>query len=588
MWDTSCLDWKDRIREGRSLLPDLPLNRAMSDDAVYIFDHLRLPDVPGMPLLKDAAGEWFRDAVRALFGSYDPSTRQRMIRELFILVPKKNSKTTYSAALMLVAMFMSQRPRAEFLLVAPTQEVAELAFSQAVGMIEADEVLAKKCHIQGHIKKISYRKTGAYLKIKSFDPRVVTGTKAAGVLMDETHVIAEAHDADRVMGQLRGGLTSQPEGFLVQITTQSERPPAGVFLAELRKAREVRDGLLKAPILPMLYEFPEGVDWKDPANWFMVLPNRDRSITVQRLREDYAQAQSAGPEELARWASQHLNIQIGLQLMFDSWAGASFWLQSADERITFDHILEVCEAVAVGIDGGGFDDLLGLTVVGRERATGRWLSWSRAWVHEIGLERRKSEAPRYRDLIAADDLVLVRNEDSHADIREVADYVERVYLAGLLAGIGVDPVCISDTIDEIESRNISKDLIIAIPQGWRMAGFIQTTERRLAAGELVHAQQPIMDWCVGNSKIESRGNAILVTKAVSGRGKIDPVAALFDAVAIMSQNPQVAGSVYDDIGRNEVKAAAEKAVQDAKEPKPEEPKPEPVLAYDDDDDDDWR
>jgi phage terminase large subunit-like protein len=201
-------------------------------------------------------------------------------------------------------------------------------------MVEADEVLRAKVHIQEHIKKITYRSTGAFLKVKSFDPKVVTGSKPAGVLLDEVHVIAESHDADRVIGQLRGGLISQPEGFLVQITTQSERVPAGVFRSELMKARAVRDGRLSAPILPMLYEFPEDVDWRDTSNWHMVTPNNGRSITVERLIPDYLAAVESGEEELRRWASQHLNIEIGLALMSDRWAGADYWEQQAHARRT--------------------------------------------------------------------------------------------------------------------------------------------------------------------------------------------------------------------------------------------------------------
>jgi phage terminase large subunit-like protein len=311
-WDLSCKDWQDRVKSGKSLVPILPLFEDDADRAEAIFNNLKLPDVIGQPRLKEAAGDWFRDCVRGLFGSYDEAKQERMIRELFLLVPKKNSKTSNGAALMVTAMLFSKRPRAEFLLVAPTQEVADLAFRQAVGMIEADPVLTAKCYIQDHIKKITYRPTGAFLKVKSFDPKVVTGSKPSGVLLDELHVIAESHDADRVIGQLRGGLVSQPEGFLVTITTQSERAPAGVFRAELLKARKVRDGELKAPILPVLYEFPANIDWRNPKNWHMVTPNNGRSVSVDRLIPDYEQAQAAGEEELRRWASQHLNIEIGL------------------------------------------------------------------------------------------------------------------------------------------------------------------------------------------------------------------------------------------------------------------------------------
>lgn len=540
-WDLSCLDWQDRIRAGASLLPDLPLFADEADRAVRIFNQLRLPDVPGQPLMRDAVGEWFRDAVRALFGSFDPKANTRHIRELFTLVPKKSSKTTGGAALMLTAMLMSRRPRAEFLLVAPTLDVADLAFRQALGMIEADPVLTAKCHIQEHIKKITFRPTGAFLKVKSFDPKIVTGSKPAGVLLDELHVIANAHDADRVIGQLRGGLVSQPEGFMVTITTQSERPPSGVFKAELMKARAVRDGTLKAPILPLLYEFPDGVDWRDSANWHMVLPNAGKSITVERLIPDFLAAEAGGIEELIRWASQHLNIEIGLNLRSDRWAGADFWeRQGTEKALTLLSLIERCEVAVVGIDGGGLDDLLGAVVLGRERRTRRWLWWAKAWAHSIVLERRKDIASRLLDFAKDGDLVMV--EQPGDDVDQVADIVCQVRDAGLLPAknaIGVDPVGIGDIFDALTApdRGIPVEQIIGVQQGWRMTSAVKTTERKLAGGELVHAGSPMMAFCVGNAKVVPSGNAVLITKQASGNAKIDPLMAGFNAVSLMSMNP---------------------------------------------------
>lgn len=538
-WTTACPDWSARIKDGRSLLPALPLIAAEADRAVAIFNLLRLPDVPGHPRLEEAAGEWQRDIVRALFGSYDPDAGVRHVREIFQLVPKKNSKTTAGAAIMLTAVLMSRRPRAEFLLVAPTQEVANLAFAQAVGMIEADPVLVAKFHIQEHIKKITYRPTGVFLKVKSFDPKVVTGSKPAGVLLDELHVIAESADADRVIGQLRGGLISQPEGFLVTITTQSERPPSGVFRAELQKARAVRDGTLVAPILPLLYEFPKDVDWRDTANWPMVTPNNGRSITVERLVSEYHQAQAAGEEELRRWASQHLNVEIGLALMSDRWAGADFWEQQGTAGLSLDDLLSRSEVAVVGIDGGGLDDLLGLAVMGRERGTGHWLHWGHAWAHPSVMERRKSEAPKLRDFELDGDLTIV--ERIGDDVEQVADIVRRVDESGLLDRVGVDAAGIGAIVDALIERGIEIDRIVAISQGWKMVGSIKTAERKLAEGALFHGGARLMAWAVGNAKVEPKGNAIAITKQAAGSAKIDPLMAMFNAVALLSTNPQPRG-----------------------------------------------
>jgi phage terminase large subunit-like protein len=535
-WNTACPDWQARLKDGRTLVPDLPLFNAEAQRAVEVFNRLRLPDVPGHPAMRDAVGDWFRDCVRALFGSYDEAAKQRMIRELFLLVPKKNSKTTGGAALMLTAMLIAKRPRAEFLFVAPTQEIADLAFRQTVGMIECDPVLVAKCHVQEHIKKITYRPTGAFLKVKSFDPKIVTGTKPSGVLLDEVHVIAEQHDADRVIGQLRGGLISQPEGFLVQITTQSERAPSGVFAAELMKARKVRDGSLRAPILPVLYEMPASVDWRDPTNWLMVTPNHGRSVNVERLFPDYEQAVASGEGELRRWASQHLNIEIGLALMTDHWAGAEFWQAQARQDISLATIMDRCDVVEVGIDGGGLDDLLGLCVLGRDRHSRQWLAWTHAWAHPSVLERRKSEAERFRDFAKDGDLTLVRQIGD--DVSEVVGIITELDNAGCLDKIGVDPHGLGGIFDAITQADIDPARIIGVSQGWKLQGAIKTAERKLAEGALVHSGQRLMSWCVGNARVEPRGNAISITKQASGFAKIDPLMALFDAVTLLSLSPE--------------------------------------------------
>lgn len=533
-WRLSCGDWRKRIKAGRTLVPSLPGLSADGMRAVAIFDELRLPDVAGQPPMAEAAGDWQRDIVRALFGSWDGI--ERHIREVFALVPKKNSKTTAGAAIMVTALLMNQRPRAEFLIVAPTQDVSDLAFRQAVGMIDADEVLAAKFHIRDHLKTIIYRPTGAFLKVKSFDPKIVTGTKPAGVLLDEMHVIAEAKDADRVLGQLRGGLISQPEGFLITITTQSERPPVGVFRAELIKARKVRDGLLQAPILPVLYEFPEDVDWRDPTNWHMVTPNNGRSITVQRLVTDFHAAKESGEEEFRRWASQHLNVEIGLALMSDRWAGADFWEARAELGLTLDALLDRSDVVVAGIDGGGLDDLLGLAILGRERDTRRWLLWNRAWAHEGVLDRRKSEAPRLRDLEQSGDLVIVADMAEAND--ELAALVAQVHDAGLLAQVGLDLYGPADAVDALAQHGVAgDDLVVGIQQGWRLNGTIKTVETRLANGTMVHAGQPLMGWCVGNARVEPKGNAITITKQAAGTAKIDPLVATLCAGALMVRNP---------------------------------------------------
>ena len=546
-WDLSCPDWWRRLQQGKSLVPDLPLWTAEGERAVRIFNKLRLADVPGTPTMEEAGGEWFRDIVRAMFGSVDPVTRQRMIRELFALVPKKNSKTTDGALLMVTALLMNQRPRASFVMTAPVQDVAQLAFDAAAGAIDLDGVLSRKFHVRHHLKTILHRETKAELEIMTFDPSVLTGQKiSGGALIDELHVCAKMAKAPKALRQIRGGMLPFPESFLALITTQSDDPPVGVFAEELTKARDIRDGKREGAMLPVLYEFPREVQesadrkWEQPALWPLVTPNLGKSITVERLIADHADAKATSESELRIWASQHLNVQIGVALAAAGWAGAEFWERRGDPLLTLDALLARSEVVVVGVDGGGLDDLLGLAVVGREKGSRKWLHWAHAWAHEIVLERRKELEPQLRDFERDGDLTIVGLPGQ--DVIELADYVQKINEAGLLPekhAIGVDPAGIGAVVDELtlDERGIDMDQIIAVSQGWKLNGAIKTTERAVAGGDFVHGAQPIMAWAVGNAKVVPVGNAVTITKQAAGSAKIDPLMATFNAVTLMALNP---------------------------------------------------
>jgi len=555
MWDTSCPDWQERILSGRTLVPDLPLFEEEAARAVRIFDRLKLPDVIGTPKMTDAAGDWFRSIVAALFGAYDVEANRRMIQELFLLVPKKNGKSSYAAAIMVVAMIVNRRPNAEFLLIAPTKEIAGIAYKQASGIIKADPELAKLFHLQAHQKTITHRNTGAELKIKAADTDVITGSKSTGILVDETHVFAKKSNAAEIFVEVRGALTARPDGFMIQITTQSKEPPQGVFKAELATARDVRDGLVKLPRLAVLYELPQSVaadgGWKDERLWRLVNPNMGRSVDVEFLRNALIVAERDGPDAMALLASQHFNIEVGLALRMDAWAGAQYWQGAVDEPLAnLDTLLERCEVAVVGIDGGGLDDLLGLAVLGRCKTTKDWLLWSRAWAHQDVFRRRKDISERLRDFVAEGTLTVC--DDPTQDIREVVAAIVRVRDAGLLPekiAVGLDPVGVAQIIDALAAAGISGEMLAPVFQGYKLAGSIWGMERKLKDGTLWHGGTALMAWCVGNAKAEQRGNAVLITKQAAGKAKIDPLTAAFNAVALMSRNPEGQGrSIYTTRG----------------------------------------
>jgi len=548
---TACPNWLDLLKSGASPIPPLELDEEAAGQAVRAYDTLHLPDVPGQPKFKDAAGPWGRDLVRSIFGSVrrneDGLVVSRTYRKFFVLIPKKNAKTTNGAAIMLTALMLNQRPNAEFLLIGPTQKIADTAYDAVVGMINADRNgwLAKLFHIRDHKKMIVHRVTKAKLLIKTFDTKVVTGSKSVGVLIDEVHELGKMPQAEKVLTQLRGAIIANPEGFLVYITTQSDSPPAGVFKSELDYARSVRDGEIESDLLPILYEFPiemqsdKSEPWRNPANWPLVLPNLGRSISLDILKSEYKEAAAKGVDVLSIWASQHLNVQIGIALHKDRWAGTKYWPGAMDpERITLESLIERSEVVTVGVDGGGLDDLLGLAICGRDKITKDWLFWFRAWAHPDALEARKENGGHYTQFQRQGDLVIC--DDATQDIVELVEIIGKFFDAGLLPekhAIGLDPVGVAAITDALATRGVDPEQMSAIGQGYRLSGTIKGMERKLKDGTLWHDGSDMMTWCVGNAKAEIKGSALLITKEVAGKAKIDPLIAGFNAFALMARNP---------------------------------------------------
>lgn len=542
-WTTSCADWERRILARESLIPFAPLNPAEAEHALAVFKALRVVDLLGQPTFGQVCGQWVFDLVGAIFGASDPATGDQLVTEFLLSIAKKNSKSTLAAGVMLTALILNWRSEEELLILAPTIEVAQNSYKPAAAMVRADPELSDLLHVQDHLRTITHRVTKAALKVVAADTDTVSGKKSGRILIDELWVFGKRPNADAMLREATGGLVSRPEGFVIYLTTQSDAPPAGVFKDKLDYARDVRDGrTIDRKFLPIIYEFPKRLidreAYLDPANFYITNPNLGRSVSQEWLERELGKELGKDATTRATFLAKHLNVEIGMNLRSNRWPGADFWPKRADPALTMEALLERSEAVVAGIDGGGLDDLFGLCLLGRDKVTKDWLAWCHAWCHEGVLERRKSIAPRLRDFERAGELTIVGDELE--DLSAIVEVIAEVQARGLLASVSVDPAGLGEMIDALAEIDVNPDngLLIGAPQGYAMMNAIKTTERKLTNGTLHHSGSALMAWAVGNLKIEPTATAIRATKQNAGDAKIDPIMALFDAVTVMSRNPE--------------------------------------------------
>jgi phage terminase large subunit-like protein len=589
-WSTACPDWEARIVDRQSLIPMAPLFQSEAEHALEVFKSLRVVDLPGKPTFGDVSDQWVFDFVAAIFGANDPDTGKQLITEFFLLISKKNTKSTIAAAIMLTALIVNWRENEEILILAPTIEVAQNAYKPAAAMVRADPELDANAgengflHVQDHIRTITHLTSKAALKVVAADTDTVSGKKSGRIFIDELWVFGKRPNADAMLREATGGLVSRPEGFVIYASTQSDEPPAGVFKSKLDYARQVRDGQVFDPqFLPVLYEFPEQMlkdkAYEEPANFYVTNPNLGRSVSQQWLEREFIKEKTGEGSGLQTFLAKHLNVEIGLNLRANRWPGADHWEAAKDAELgalghyeALERLLERSEVAVVGIDGGGLDDLFGLSVLGREpaeievefeidgvkstRRMKRWLSWSHAWCHKGLFKLRPKLVTRLETLQAARELTVL--DDPLGDVATIIEHITRIKDMGLLGGVAVDASGLGemeDALDEIEVTQES-GLLVAAPQGGWMMSSIKGAERRLASGLLKHCGGPLMNWCVPNLKIEPTATGIRATKQTAGDAKIDPAMAMFNAVTLMSRNPQArSGGSLDDYLRSLTGAA---------------------------------
>lgn len=323
-------DLKDKESEWR-------FNRDRAERACRFLE--MLPHVKGKwagSLLK--LEPWQMFIVCNLFGWVSKKTRYRRFRRAFILVSRKNGKTTFAAGIGLLMLTEEAEPGAEIYCGATSEDQANEVFRPAKAMSERAEGFREAYGVET-MKSSIFRESGLSF-FKKLIGKPGEGQSPYLAITDEYH----EHPTSEQVDSMYTGMGARQQPLQLIITT------AGVDISGPCKelddyTRKVLDGtLVDETLFAIHYTIDEGDDWEDWAVWRKANPNLGVSVSEDFLQAKLAEAkQRVSQQNITR--TKHLNQWVSAG---SAWMNMVIFRKGLDENLRLEDFRG--EPCYVGID----------------------------------------------------------------------------------------------------------------------------------------------------------------------------------------------------------------------------------------------
>lgn len=242
-----------------------------------------------------------------IFGFVDGQDR-RLIRTVYIFVPRKFSKTTSAASLAVYDMLFGDN-NAQAYVGANSYEQAKICFDEIRAIMQDIDPGGK--HFRVNREKITFRDRGrdSLIRCLTANAKTQDGLHASLVIMDE---YAQARNtAGKNGADLKNVLTSsmgpRREPLTMIITTASDVVD-GPFAHELEGAKRVLRGEATADTMYAALFMPDVDDEEnDPATWAKVQPHLGITVQPDFYEKEYETAQLSAENMLA-FRTKLLNV----------------------------------------------------------------------------------------------------------------------------------------------------------------------------------------------------------------------------------------------------------------------------------------
>lgn len=471
---------------------------------------------------------WQKFVVGSLFGWYGVDGYRRF-RVAYIETAKGSGKSPLAAGVGMKGLVSDNEPRAEIYSAATKKDQAMILFRDAVAMVDQSPELSTRLQKSGTGERcwnLAYMAQGSFFRPISSDDGQ-SGPRPHIGLIDELH----EHKTNTVIEMMRAGTKSRRQALIFMITNAGHDRMGPCWGYHEYGAKVAAGEVVDEAFFPFICGLDEGDDpFNDESCWAKANPSlQDADLPgIKYIREQVVEAKGMPSKEA-----------IVRRLNFCQWTDAeSPWISGEvwrGARQDFDwRDLRGRRAVA-GLDLSSTTDLTGLVFLVEPIEKGEpWKLVPFAFAPEVELQRKEDtdrvpyvrwKAEGYLDTTPG------RAISKRNVLQKLSSMCE--FFDVLL--VGYDRWRIEDLLRMASDEGISLPEMKPVGQGYKdFSPAIETFERMLLNGEIVHAGHKVLDWCMSNAVIEQDGAENRKLSKDKATGRIDLAVAAVMAAGLVN------------------------------------------------------
>lgn len=466
----------------------------------------------------------------------DSDSYVRVVRELYVDVPRKNGKSTLCGGIAIYLACGDGEPGAQVVTAATSERQAGFVFNPLKQLAERSPAL--KPYVKTVAKKIIHKASASYIEVVSSVADAQHGANLHGGIVDELHV----HKSADLVETIETGTGSRRQPLIACITTADSGKQGTIYARKRHYVEQLARGVLQdSAVYGVVWAAEESDDPHAEQTWRKANPGYGVSPTRSYLRSKSDKAKQS-PADLAAYLRLHLGIRTKQDARF---LVLSDWDRNAS--IVDETRLKGREAFG-GLDLASTSDLLALCWLFPDDRAGGYDALWRLWTPEASvaaLDRRT----------AGEASVWVRRgllkltPGNVADYDFVKDRIRRDMETFSVSSLGFDPWNASQLTNDLANEGVP---LVKVRQGFQtLSPPLKEVQRLLLAGTaekplLRHGGNPAVRWMVDNLAVATDPSGNVKPDKATAAEKIDAVSALVTALSEAMTRTPPKRSAYAD------------------------------------------